>query len=446
MEVPLTSPDTASSAWWTWPAYLLFFLMLAFPAMEHFLYAKECLVALLLIVVVIQGVTRSHLHREVAMWALCLAAVGLLFGLRGLFLNAPGASSQIRVYVLWPLIYLVLLGGINLRILQGLEKTLVVATGFVGIYLVYFFLSELGVFPKFTHLDWFLSREELNNGQYSSISLEEGHVEMYAMAIGALPFLVPFLMAALVSRRPGTGGTWVSRRWLFVALLLSLPMVILSGRRALQLVSMLAPVLTLILGLFQPRTERLFLLRSLGRVTTTLVVVLVLLVPLLGSAHEITFQGLAERFKTGFDFSASNRSDSAVGRVDQYLALTAGWKENPFIGKGLGAAAHTSVRANEVPWGYELSYVDLLFQTGLLGFLAYTAGIIWIYWLGIKIIKRGGIGGQFMLPALVGMSALLIANATNPYLRSFDTLWPIFLPLAFINYWLHARECSQEPS
>ena len=76
----------------------------------------------------------------------------------------------------------------------------------------------------------------------------------------------------------------------------------------------------------------------------------------------------------------------------------------------------------------------LLFQTGIVGFTAYAAGIVWIFYRGIMLIREGGQLGGMMIPMLVGCTAFLIANATNPYLARFDGLWTLFLPLAVINY------------
>jgi hypothetical protein len=436
----------ASGRLCAWPAYLLFFLMLVFPTLFHFLYVKAFLFALLLAFVAIQSLGRLRLHPQIVLWTFFLSAVSLFFGLRGLFLGAPGAGNCIQIYAMWPLVYMVLLSGINVRILQGLEKTLLLATVFIAVFLAFFLLSELKIVPPIPHLDWIFTQEELNSGGVFAALFYQEHVETMFPAVGSLPFLVPFLMAAAVSRGPQSHEGWISRRWGFVALLLSLPIVVFSGRRALQLVVMLAPFGILALGLFQPRKERQLLLKSLGRVTAVLLVVAVLSVPLLRPVYAITFEGITDRFFTGFDFSPSNRADNAVGRIDQYLALMDGWQRDPFIGNGLGAVAHTSIRSESIPWLYELCYVDLLFATGLLGFAAYTAGIMWIYWSGIKIIKHGAAGGQFMLAALVGMTGLLIANGTNPYLARFDGIWAIFLPLAFINHWRVTRQNAQDPT
>jgi hypothetical protein len=123
-------------------------------------------------------------------------------------------------------------------------------------------------------------------------------------------------------------------------------------------------------------------------------------------------------------------------RAEQFFALLDGWQQNPLFGAGHGASAVGSLRDAEMPWAYELSYVALLFQTGLVGFSIYCSGVIWIFWMGFKIIRSSHWLGFYMLPVLVGTFCFLIANATNPYLAKFDYMWVIFLPVALINSYL----------
>ena len=75
--------------------------------------------------------------------------------------------------------------------------------------------------------------------------------------------------------------------------------------------------------------------------------------------------------------------------------------------------------------------------------LAFLSGIIWIYWMGIRIIRKGGKLALDMIPIMVGMTCFLIANATNEYLIKFDSIWVIFLPITLINYWLIANPKHQ---
>lgn len=421
---------------WLFCAQLLFFLMLAFPTMDRFAYPKQALVLLLLGAVLFATSAGLKLHQKTVLWTLAMAGVSLIFVIRGLFLSAPGALSDMRLYVFWPLLYLLLLSGINMRVLRGLEKTMVFSTAFIAIFVLIYYLALLKLIPSL-HLDGIFSADELKSSK-AAIGVSEGHVEMGLPQIGVLDFLVPFVIAAIICRRSET--TWVSRKWLVLNFVFILPIVILSGRRALQLGTICAPFFTLMYGLLQPREERRQLAKAMGAMMLAVLVLTLILVPVLSATSDIEFKGLKDRFTAGFDFSASNRSDSAVGRVDQYLALMDGWKQAPYLGKGLGASAHKSIRDEKGVWGYELSYVDLLFETGIFGLLAYAAGMFWLFWSAIKIVREGGAGAKLMIPMLVGLTVYLISNATNPKLNFFDSLWTLFFPLAVINYWLLAHE------
>src|SRR5207253_778558 len=134
------------------------------------------------------------------------------------------------------------------------------------------------------------------------------------------------------------------------------------------------------------------------------------------------------------DLSAQTVDRGATERRQQSIALSRGWLDRPFWGAGLGASVLGSIRSETRPWSYELYYLSLLYQTGLIGFAAYASGIAWIFWRGIKIIREGGHLGRLMIPMLAGCAGFLIASGTNPYLDRFDGLWVLFLPLAVINY------------
>ena len=73
------------------------------------------------------------------------------------------------------------------------------------------------------------------------------------------------------------------------------------------------------------------------------------------------------------------------------------------------------------------------------------AGVAWIYWMGIRMIRERGVLERMMFPTLVGLSGFLVANGTNPYLARYDGLWVIFLPIALINFWLLERARAIPP-
>lgn len=423
--------------WLSLSGYVLLFLMLAFPMVLNLLYLKAFLFALLLISVVVRGASRTylHLHMKVVTWTLALAVVSLFFCFRGMFLSAPGAVKCMQVYVVWPLVYLTLLDAVDrVDILRDLERTLIFSSLFIGLFGITYSLSQLGVIPEISYLDKIFSPDDLAQGLSS-----DGYARMTYPALNSVPFLVPFLVGSLAVRWSQPDPRWGRRLWLWIGLLLNLCVVLVSGRRALQLVAMLAPLLTLVVASFQPKKGRLVLRKSLWRVSAAGAITVLISVIVIAVIYPVSFSGMAERFSSGFEFSATSFDDSSGARREQFFALTRGWFQDPLIGAGLGASAYGSIRSDTMPWAYELYYLALLFQTGVLGFVAYAAGIVWIFRSAIKIIRGGGVYCQLMIPVLVGMSGFLIENGTNPNVARFDGLWMIFLPLAIINHWLLTR-------
>jgi len=422
--------DVAAS-FWMWPGYLLFFLMLAFPAVLSVLYIKAFLFGLVIILVGVRAMSRLyvHLHLKVVVWTLALAVVSLFFCFRGMFLGSPGAVKCVQVYVVWPLIYLILLDGVDrMRRFQGIESTLIFSSMFIGAFGIVCTLSRLNILPEIPYLDSLFPDEDLGIGVF------EGYTRMEYPGLTSMPFLVPFLVALLVIRWSRRDTRATSMIWVSMALVLNSALTLLSGRRALQLVTILAPLLTLVFSSLLPVGEGLLVRRSLRRAMVAFVLGIVILVPLLGLVYSIDLPGLADRFSSGFDFSPTSFDDSPDERRQQYFALMNDWHEHPLIGAGLGASAYGSIRSETMPWSYELYYLALLFQTGIVGFASYMAGIVWVFWSSLKVIKRGGVISGRLIPVLVGMLCFLIAAGTNPYLARFDGIWVIFLPLAFINH------------
>jgi len=431
--------------WKTWaafPAYVLVFLMLVFPMVFALRYVKVFLFALLLATVVVTMLKtgRAGLHPSVAIWTVSLSALSFLFVLEGFVAGAPGAGQTAVIYVVWPLIYaFVLAGARSKRIVFGLIGTLVLSSICIGIYSMVFMLIQTGVMPESKYFDLISF-----DWQAQAFGLHD-YIAMQFPGLNSLPFLVPFVLSALVTLLPNTPGPLtLRRRWLWAAAFLGLTSVVISGRRALYLVTLISPFLTLVFLSFQPMVERHLSRKALVRVTACGVLALVILFVPLNATYGITLSGLADRLSVGFNFSPTSEDTGATDRRVQFHALIAGWVGNPLLGAGHGSPAFGSIRSEESPWNYELYYLALLYQTGLVGFTAYAAGIFWIYWMGVRVIRAGGYLSALMVACLVGLSSILIASATNPYLARYDAMWAIFLPLALINFWLMRSSSPQQ--
>jgi hypothetical protein len=409
-----------------YPGYFLLFLLLAFPMVLSLLYVKAALFAVLLLSVGISAGTSFQLgiHPRVLTGTLLLSGVGLFFSIYGLARGNPGALQCAQVYALWPLVYTLVLGRINSKsVLEGIEKTILASTIFIGIFGVVLFLSVLNILPQIPFSESLFATSDLGVG------LHGAHVELAFPGLNSLPFLVPFVLALAATRRQG-------RLWPCIAAIATLPIVILSGRRALQLVTILSPVLIYGFTFIETKTARKLSRRRMKLVLAATLLLVPFLISIFAHVSEISLSGLKERFAAGFDFSDST-NDSGSARAEQYRALTASIADRPLLGYGLGASNHESVRSTEMPWAYELYYVALLYQVGVVGFVAYSIGMLWIYFSTVKSVRSGS--SQPLIPVLVGMTSMLIANGTNPYLTRFDGLWTIFLPLAYVNYELLRR-------
>lgn len=405
--------------------YSLFFAMLFVPTTYRAL--KGTLLALLLGGILSSALIRGRLllDRRIALAALAYAATGVLYVLLGYFNDAPGALGMFNVYVTWPLVYTVLVAGTATPgVLRGLVRVVVWASVAVSIYSIVYVLWEAGYWPGALYYAF-------DQGQ--AIGFHGAYVEFNLFSTSTLLFTMPFLAGALFVF-PAHDAP-VRRSTLWGALALNLITVLLTGRRALFVLVPLAPALALIYRSWLTPARKRDTRRLLQRGAVGAAALLIVLATAITSVGGIDPSGFVEMVGTGFQF---NSDPVAMSRRDQFNALIDGWHEAPLFGTGHGMPARV-IRSDETPWSYELSYVALLYHTGVVGTVIYGAGIAWIAWLSYGIARRGWPGAAALVATLVGTSSFLVANATNPYLEKYDYLWVIFLPIAFVNRYLVER-------
>jgi hypothetical protein len=406
------------------PWLLLFSLMLFVPTTYKFL--KAVLLSVCLIQCILSIANKKlipSIHPTVITWLILMLANGLYFVIRGGFNDAPGAMRVLTVVALWPTLFVFLSHLLaHTETLARSLKVCVYSTIAVTVYAIYFLLYESGFIPASLYF-------AIDMGQASSI--QPTSIEFTLHSFASLLFLVPCLLAGVFVWKGYFSKRFIRTSWL--ALFLGAICVVLSGRRALQLVTALAPFVFLFFWLLLPPLERKKSSRSLFRISLISGFSALVFVMLLITFNFSVVDSMIARFSEGFQFRVDT---SAAVRVRQLFDLSMGWKEAPLLGHGWGSVAKGLIRDVQMPWAYELFYSAALFQLGLLGFLIYAAGIGWIYFTGSRIIREGGIYGAIMLPLLTGMTCFLIANGTNPYLAKFDCMWVVFFPVACINSWL----------
>jgi len=353
---------------------------------------------------------------ETLMACFMLAIFGLLNSVHGLLNSAPGAVRVLSVMVVWPILYAVLSTMLNrpdaIKILVStLAVTFVAIQSYSFLYLGYM----AGVVPDVLYF-------ELDQGQ--GVGFYDGTVEYSLYSISSLLFLMPFwlhYLFNLVHEKRAKISHWV-------LLLTGLVICVLTGRRAVQLVVLISPFLVLLsvvmVGGGIQKGYRvvgsLFNVYSMALVSISVVILLFVFFSM-----GIHFDAIAENFKHGFEFTSDI---SASERGNQFVSLMNAWLDGNLL-FGAGNGSHTDyLRSDDMPWAYELTYVYLLFSTGIVGVLFYFG---WFGW-GLLRIRNALLYrpdmGFYITPIITGVFGLAVGAASNPYFAKFDYLWIVLLP------------------
>ncbi|RZL44340.1 MAG: hypothetical protein EOP00_20185 [Pedobacter sp.] len=367
-----------------------------------------------------------HYAKPVLIWFCSFTAFGLFFSLIALFYSANRLDFVIKsmpVNVMWPILYGLILPLIRSeRVVSLLQKTMIVATGYISLYLILSALSFLGLIPLSPSI---FSSARPVIGKY------DASVQLFLPSTTALLFLVPFLLSYFLLQIYTLDR--VKPLFLIVVLILGIGAIIITARRALMLNLFVSPILLyLFLSLTKTNlTNRVK--RKLFILLTSFIVIAIVGSIVLIRYEILNIEPLMELFVSGFDFSKNSADEGSIARAEQSVGLIRSWQDNPVFGSGLGSSSEYVIRSEATPWVYELSYLALLFQTGTFGAVIYFTLLGWIFYSGIVLVRKNK-KFVFLIPILIGSFCFLLGNASNPYLIAFDHMWAIFLPLAFVNY------------
>ena len=431
------------------PALVLFFLMLVVPTAYRPLKVVLIVAVLATIAASVYRSPRSpRLDPVIIAWTALYVVAGGFFVVLGWLNHAPGALRESTVYIFWPVLFTIFVAGASeLGILRSLERVFLPALLVITLYSLTFILLT----GHFINPASFLP--DLH--QQARVVFYNGYVQYNINSLATVLFAVPYLVATLMVgvthndapdlvTAPSRRRIWLPRLAIGTALCLGLLLTVLSLRRSLVVVAALSPFMTIgLLFLLPTRIGRRGWLR-LFQMAAGLAAAIVVLTAVSHYAFGVAPGTLSAKVAQGFDVTSTEPGPST--RVDQFHYLIAGWEQSPLFGSGYGAVVPGFRPRPDVllgirlgitqPWSYELSYIALLYHTGLVGLGLYAAGVAWIFFTGLRIIRSGHPFAHRLIPVLVGTACFLIANATNPYLEKYDYMWVIFLPLAYVNLWL----------
>jgi hypothetical protein len=411
-------PAISSSGIWLRLIQLFFLTMLVLPT--TFQLQRGILLATIFSVACVVAFQHWRVHQDILiLWAatMTVGALGITWGA----LNAaPGALSVTTVYFIWPAVYLVFIGlahelVVIKKVLSALLLGIALAT------LMALVVLTAGILGFSDLINPLLAFQDAGFGNY------DGVIEFRLYNLTTVMFGFPFVVGLLLVRRKTLRP--VKKLGLWVLLILILVVALGSGRRMFWLLVLITPVMALFFLQFS--RARLSSV-SFIKVTVSLLVAATILVS--GGIQLLGLDLVAIATKFGAAFQGVEASSSI--RFEQAAALWQAFSDSPLIGNGFGSTVDSEYRQG---WAFELSYMALLNNVGLLGFLIYGIAVGWIILKGIQISRKDQDFAGLFVPVVTGMTGFLIMNATNPYLGKFDYLWVIFLPVALINAQLTQR-------
>lgn len=236
--------------------------------------------------------------------------------------------------------------------------------------------------------------------------------------VGAAPL---WLTAAMLPSHP----LLPKKGWSIAAGVLALATAFVAGRTALFVVTLVVPiavwVVWRIVSRRSPRTRvQRYLPVAVGAGSVALAATL----------GGTVLRGSFERVYLAI--VGQPRDPDDLVRVEQAGKLIDGWTSHPILGNGLGAIIDGYVRDEVRPWNFELQYHMILFQLGLVGAVALVAVFTFAVIGVVRAMRAHADFIPVFLVSLAAAAAMLIANASNPYLQAPGHQWAVYLPLLVV--------------
>lgn len=345
---------------------------------------------------------------------LITAAYGTLLGI-----GNPGLVYGVLVWIVAPVLYGFFVWAGDEKLIRMVLFAAAVATiAISAIALIYVALSIAGFrdVPA-----WLIAQLGLSFDGHSF-----GITTITLYGLSTLVATCPLWLTALVlPRHRLLPSKWLSGVAGVAAFLTSL----VAGRAAITIVALTVPIAVWIVWrIYSWRRPRTRLTAAAPMAVAATAGVAVLALSVLGNGSVARAWDRVASIVTG-----SGQTIEDQIRTEESHELIAGWLVSPVFGHGLGAVIPGYSRNESRPWNFELQYHLILFQMGIVGALLMLAVTV----VGAIAVVRSFRAAPDLAPVLfvsiAGAAALLIANASNPYLQAPGNMWALFLLLALVN-------------
>lgn len=383
----------------------LLFLMMVFISQ---LYAIKIILMILLLILTTKKIQLSYNVRIAFFLIIFYGVYGIFFGV---IHQTENPFLFVTIYCVWPVLYLLYTSNFLIKhnYFTLIVKTIFYAHAFIVLYDLIF---AWGIFAGVKVPNIYTV------GTPFSIYLNA--TRMNFVNLNSLTFSTPVLFILFIGRF----DLGISRKFQVLILFFTFFLFIISGRRSVILIVLLLPLIPLV---FSNRFSKQ-IKKNLIRGTLIVLFLFISTFFYLNKNNPEFISNYTQVFLKAFD------TEKEPIKFAQQKMLMEKFEEKPLFGHGSGCmfyepAPGRMMFANQ----FELSYHLKLAFTGIIGFLIIIGVYVWILLYGLFLARKKN--DLLFLSFLGGYFFMLIADATNPVLCSFDLIWPIYLCLAKINYW-----------
>lgn len=223
-----------------------------------------------------------------------------------------------------------------------------------------------------------------------------------------------------------------AKRKQFIAILISISALLLTGKRSQLIVSVFALLLMYYLYNSDKKVGRIFKLCGIAIVSLVIFFISVHFVPELAT-FIIRFQQTAEM------------GDITLGRTARFAESFQVFLENPMLGIGWNGSSYYFAQSTGNFINVHNIYIQLLCETGIIGSALYFSFFIYNYiiaWRMIKRVKRSGytsyVKAEICAAFMIQTFTLLYGMTGNP-IYDFQTLFPYVASCGIIIFYYRNR-------
>lgn len=380
------------------------FLFFNIVTSRAFTELKTILLAILVIIAVIEMIAgKIKVNRKVFIYIiifLIFYICSLFYGIfNGYEFEIQKDFALIQYYVITPIVVLILSNVFFKKEyrLQKMFKILQLITLFVVIMNVLKIFALKNILPD---IDFF-------NLLFISSDIKGTEVTLRIANESSLMYLLPMYIVLFFQ-----DSTQQNKVINFMILIFGMTYSLLSGRKML----ILAAVITIGFMIFKELYSKKIKIKNII-IVLCLGIGIMIIINKFSSVIGMNniFYNIYQTVVKGF----SGDAYGVVSRKSDFDALIDLWLQSPFYGNGLNSYAIMELANPITKWSYEIMYIALLAQTGIIGLGILVFGVYSL--IRTMIIKYKKSSNIYYLATTIGFLSFFICGASNPLIY---IAWP----------------------